>query len=544
MGVDMASPELRWWDSEVGYEVYIRSFADGNGDGVGDFVGLTEKLDYLAWLGVGIVWVTPFYPSPMRDFGYDVADYVGVDPLFGTLEDFDVCVAEAHRLGLRLIIDLVPNHSSDQHPWFQASQADPDGSMRGYYHWRDPALGGGPPNNWVSHFGGSAWTFHEASEQYYLHLFLSEQPDLNWSNPNLVLEFDRVLEFWLDRDVDGFRIDVAQGLIKNMLMPDNPQLRPITPDMTPRQAFVCFDHRYDLDQKGNTAIYRRWRSIVEPRDGLLLGEVYLRDNNPDKVSRYVANQDGLHRAFYFAPMHTPWEPSAIWSTFRNALDAAPRDLSWAVSSHDDPRAPSRFSPKQSATDNIGQERALAYAVLLFALPGLPFLYQGDELGLVDVEVPFEQLRDPVAVRNQNPGDGRDGSRTPMPWEPGLTGGFTTSTEPWLPVSRSDAETVAAQRDNPRSLLAKHRELLALRRELSDLHGAELEWITGTDHLVISFQRGDCMCALNLADTQTALTLPPGKWRLAYSSKRQAGEMQESSIQLDSPEGVLLVKATS
>ncbi len=536
----MADPQLRWWDSEVGYEVYIRSFADGNGDGVGDFIGLTEKLDYLAWLGAGIVWVTPFYPSPMRDFGYDVADYTDVDQLFGTLDDFDVCVAEAHRLGLRLIIDLVPNHSSDEHPWFQAAQADPEGAMRGYYHWRDPAVGGGPPNNWVSHFGGSAWTFHEASEQYYLHLFLPEQPDLNWSNPNLVLEFDEVLQFWLDRDVDGFRIDVAQGLVKNMLMPDNPQLRPITADMTPRQAFACFDHRYDLDQVGNTEIYRRWRSIVEPKDALLLGEVYLRDNNPAKVNRYVATQDGLHRAFYFAPMHTPWEPSAMWATFSNALNAAPRDLSWAISSHDDSRARSRFQSEQF--EHIGQQRALAYAVFLCALPGLPFLYQGDELGLADVEIPFELMRDPVAVRNQNSGDGRDGSRTPMPWEPGPLGGFTTNAETWLPVGRCDADTVAVQKDDPFSPLGKHKELLAVRRELSDLHTEELQWYTSTGDLVISFRRGACICALNMADEATDFILPAGQWRLAYSSARAAGEIAESSISLTAPEGVLLVKS--
>ena len=531
----MAGNELRWWDREVGYEVYIRSFADGNGDGVGDFPGLTERLDYLAWLGVGIVWITPFYPSPMHDFGYDVADYTDIDPLFGTLDDFDACIVEAHRLGLRVLIDLVPNHSSDQHQWFQASRADPDSPMRGYYHWRDPALGGGPPNNWVSHFGGPAWTFDEASGQYYLHLFLPEQPDLNWSNPGLVREFDRVLEFWLERGADGFRIDVAQGLVKNMLMPDNPQRYPVTPEMSPRQVFESFEHRYDLDQAGNTAIYRRWRSIAEGYDALLLGEVYLRDNNPNRVSRYVANQDGLHRAFYFPPMHTPWDPAAMWSTFRDALDAAPRDFSWAISSHDDPRAPTRLGDGE-----LGRDRALAYCVLLFALPGLPFLYQGDELGLADVDVPADRRRDPVAVRNQNPADGRDGCRTPMPWMPGPTGGFTEGAEPWLPVGRADAETVATQRDDPEAIVHKYRELLAVRRGLDDLHATELEWLTDRTDPVIGFRRGDTVCALNVADAATDLPLPPGQWRLAFSSQRPAGEVIESAISLDAPEGVLLV----
>lgn len=533
----MARNELRWWDREVGYEVYIRSFADGNGDGVGDFLGLTERLDYLAWLGVGIVWITPFYPSPMHDFGYDVADYTDIDPLFGTLDDFDACIAEAHRLGLRVLIDLVPNHSSDQHQWFQASRADPDSPMRGYYHWRDPALGGGSPNNWVSHFGGPAWTFDEASGQYYLHLFLPEQPDLNWSNPGLVREFDRVLKFWLERGADGFRIDVAQGLVKNMLMPDNPQRFPVTSEMSPRQVFESYEHRYDLDQAGNTAIYRRWRSIAERYDALLLGEVYLRDNNPNRVSRYVANQDGLHRAFYFPPMHTPWDPAAMWSTFRDALDAAPRDFSWAVSSHDDPRAPTRLGGGE-----LGRDRALAYCVLLFALPGLPFLYQGDELGLADVDVPADRRRDPVAVRNQNPADGRDGCRTPMPWMPGPTGGFTEGAEPWLPVGRADADTVAAQRDDPEAILHKYRELLAARRELDDLHAGELEWLTDRTDPVISFRRGDTVCALNAGEVPVDLPIPPGQWRLAFSSQHPAGEVAESAISLDAPEGVLLVRA--
>ncbi len=535
----MAGSPQRWWDREVGYEVYIRSFADGNDDGVGDLPGLTEKLDYLAWLGVGIVWITPFYPSPMADFGYDVADYTGVDPLFGTLDDFDTCVAEAHRLGLRVLIDLVPNHTSDQHPWFRASRSDLDGPMRGYYHWRDPSLGGGPPNNWVSHFGGPAWTFDPESEQYYLHLFLPEQPDLNWSNPNLVREFDQVLTFWLDRDVDGFRVDVAQGLVKNMLMLDNPQRFPVTPGMGPRQVFSCFEHRYDLDQAGNTAIYRRWRSIVEPRDALLLGEVYLRDNNPDRVSRYVANQDGLHRAFYFAPMHTPWDPSAMWSTFRDALDVAPSDFSWAVSSHDDPRAPTRLGAGE-----LGRARALAYSVLLFSLPGLPFLYQGDELGLGDVDVPDELRRDPVAIRNRNPSDGRDGCRTPMPWEPGPSGGFTAGESPWLPVGRIEVETVAAQRDDPRSLLSKYRELLAVRRELGDLHGGDVEWLADRSSPVIGFRRGDSVCALNVGDAPADFPLPEGRWRVAFSSQRPAGGTAEFAVGLDSPEGVLLARLDS
>ena len=527
---------LRWWDHEVGYEVYIRSFADGNGDGVGDLPGLTSKLEYLAWLGVGIVWITPFYPSPMHDFGYDVADYTNVEPLFGTLQDFDACIAEAHRLGIRVIIDLVPNHTSNEHRWFQAAQSDINSPMRAYYHWRDPAKDGGPPNNWVSHFGGSAWTYDEASQQYYLHLFLPEQPDLNWSNPQLLHEFDEILTFWLDRDADGFRVDVAQGLVKDHLMLDNPQHAPITADMSPREAFGCFDHRYDLDQTGNVAIYRRWRAIAKKYDALLLGEIYLRDPNPNLVSRYVADQDGLHRAMYFPPMHTPWEPSAMFSIFQGALEASPRDFSWAVSSHDDPRAPTRLG---DGDEELGSARALAYGMLLLALPGLPFLYQGDELGLHDVNVPMEQMQDPVATRNVVTYDGRDGCRTPMPWKPGKNAGFTDNDKPWLPVCREDRHTVAFQRDNPDAILHKYRELLAVRKTLDDVHQADASWLTHDSMPVIAFIRNRFVCAVNVSDTPSQFDLPEGKWKIAFSSQRQAGEVFESTIELGVPEAVWL-----
>ena len=524
----------KWWDSAVGYEVYVRSFADTDGDGVGDLGGVLAHLEHVAWLGADIVWLTPFYPSPMADFGYDVADYCAVDPLYGSIEQFDAIVEEAHRLGLKLLVDIVPNHTSSHHPWFEQSRRSPDDPKRGYYHWRDPAPGGGPPNNWVSHFGGSAWTLDEATGQYYLHLFLPEQPDLNWNNPEVVKEFDRIIAFWLDRGVDGLRVDVAHGLVKNMLMPDNPLRFPITPQMSPRQVFVAYDHRYDLDQAGVLAIYRRWRKLVEPHDALLVGEVYLRDNDPNKVSRYVAAGDGLHRAFYFAPMHVPWEPEAMWSTFRDALDAAPADLSWAQSSHDDPRAPTRFGGGE-----LGRARALAYAVLLMGLPGLPFLYQGDELGLEDVDVPPAMRTDPVGTRSVVSTDSRDGSRTPMPWAPGPQSGFSASSSTWLPVGdRDPSETVSRQREDPSSAVHRYRALLAARRGLPDLHGAPLEWLTGRDQPVLAFLRGSTICAVNVGEGAAPLQLPGGMWSVEFSSTGRTGQVT-GPIELAAPEGVLL-----
>jgi alpha-glucosidase len=536
------TPNGGWWDGAVGYEVYVRSFADSDGDGIGDLAGVRSKLEHLAWLGVDIVWLTPFAPSPMADFGYDVADYCGVDPRFGTLDDIDGLLADAHQLGLKVVMDIVPNHTSDRHDWFVESRSSLDSDRRGYYHWRRPGPDGGPPNNWVSHFGGSAWTFDETTGQYYLHLFLPEQPDLNWNNPRVVREFDEILTFWLERGVDGFRIDVAHGLVKNMLMPDNPLRFPLDGAMSPRQVFAAYDHRYDLDQAGVLSIYRRWRRLADAHDALLLGEVYLRDNDPSKVSRYVASGDALHRAFYFAPMHVPWEPRPMWSCFRDALDEAPTDLSWAQSSHDDPRAPTRFGGGE-----LGRARSQAYTVLLFALPGLPFLFQGDELALEDWPVPPDERADPVGTRNVNASDSRDNSRTPLPWGPGPNAGFSSAATTWLPVGdRAPEETVAVQRDDPASPLHAMRTLLTLRRTLTDLGdpSVPVEWLTSRSEPIIALRRGDTIAAINVGDQPAELTLPSGTWRLRYSSAdpTRVDTTHTGAVTLAAPDGMLLTPA--
>ena len=526
-----------WWDRAIGYEVYVRSFCDSNGDGIGDLAGITSKLDHLAWLGIDIVWLTPFFVSPQADFGYDVADYLDVEPDYGTLDDFDELVDEAHRLGMKVIGDLVPNHTSDRHPWFRAAVADPTSDHRSYYHWADPAPDGGPPNNWVSHFGGPAWTLDEASGQYYLHLFLPEQPDLNWSNPAVADAFDGILRFWLERGIDGFRIDVAHSLTKAPGLPDNPSLRPIDPAMSPREAFATFDHRYDLDQPETKDIYRRWRAVVEPYDALLLGEVYLRYSPPARVAAYVTGGDGLHRAFHFAPMHTAWDPDAMWATFHEALNVGQGGLSWAVSSHDDSRAPSRFGG-----GDLGRERALAFSTFMLGLPGLPFLYQGDELALTDVPVPPERLADPVGIRNANPADSRDKVRTPMPWAPGHHAGFSTASDTWLPVGdRSDAETVEGQRGDQRSWVHAFRALIAARRALDPGDG-DLEWLTEPGDDVLAFRRGAMVCAMNVGAEATGFALPAGGWVERFGASRSRptrSEPREGTFELDSPDAVLL-----
>ncbi|HDL41948.1 MAG TPA: alpha-amylase, partial [Actinobacteria bacterium] len=287
-----------WWHGGIGYEIYPRSFADSNNDGIGDINGIKGRLPYLSWLGIDAIWIAPFYESPGLDHGYDVSDYRAINPIHGTLADFDELIADAHARDIRVIVDIVPNHSSSEHRWFQQALQGRDNPYRDYYLWRDPAPDGGPPNNWVSHFGGPAWTLDEASGQYYCHLFLPEQPDLNWSNPALREEFDDILRFWCDRGADGFRIDVAHGLVKDAQFRDNPQRVPIQDPGNPTEVFGAFEHLYDMDQDGTVDVYRRWNRVVEPYEAVLIGE-----SNPrslDRVARYVRG-DSLHTVFYLEP---------------------------------------------------------------------------------------------------------------------------------------------------------------------------------------------------------------------------------------------------
>ncbi|MTV25083.1 alpha-amylase [Nitriliruptoraceae bacterium ZYF776] len=496
-----------WWDEAVGYQVYIRSFNDADGDGVGDLAGIRAKLPYLADLGVDVVWITPFYPSPQADHGYDVADYTDVEPTFGDLDDARALVADAHALGMKVVVDIVPNHSSDQHPWFQDALTSRDAAHRDFYVWRD-GRDGGPPNNWVSNFGGPAWTFHEPTGQWYMHLFLPEQPDLNWDHPPVRDAFDEVLRFWLaDVGIDGFRIDVAHSLVEHPEFPDNPLLGEPAPDgADPSTVWESFDHLHDQDRPEVLDIYRRWRAIVEEHDAVLIGEVYLLD--AEKVARYVRDDDGLHLAFYFPALRTPWDVDALRGMLEVGVAEGGRRFAYPLSSHDDPHAASRFGGGE-----VGTRRSLAYATLLCGLPGVPFLYQGDELGLDDGEVEASHHSDPLAVRN--PGAvGRDGSRTPMPWDRGDGFGFTTG-EPWLPfgANRHDELTAAAQAGRPGSPLERTRALLATRRQLRDLRGdAPLRWLdAGPD--VIAFTRGDVLVAVHVgrdgadADAEVSVDAP-------------------------------------
>jgi glycosidase len=450
------------------YEVYPRSFADTDDDGVGDLAGTTSRLDYLAWLGVDAIWLTPFYPSPMADFGYDVADYTDIDPLFGSLADFDALLAGAHERGIRVVVDYVPNHTSDRHPWFVESRASRDNPRRDWYYWRDAGPGGAPPNNWISMFGGPAWEWDDATGQFYLHTFLKEQPDLNWRNPAAREAMFDAARFWLDRGVDGFRIDVAPMVMKDPEMRDNPP----NPewDWTHRLGtWGTQIHENDHAHADMHPLYRDFRRLLDsyPGDRVSIGELHHPDF--DRWAAYYGEaQDEIHVPFNFHLIFAPWTSASVRRAVEGVEGALPAGAfaSWVLGNHDQPR----FASPHRA----GHVQARVGMLLLLTLRGTPTLYYGDEIGMVDVPVATEHSRDPLERRE--PGRGRDPERSPMQWDASRTAGFCAlDVEPWLPLAPDAAEVnVAAQRDDPASLLTLTRRLLHLRREhpalaLGDFH---------------------------------------------------------------------------
>ena len=440
-----------WWQRGIVYQVYPRSFMDSNGDGVGDLPGITSRLDYLRWLGVDAVWISPIYPSPMADFGYDVADYAGIHPLFGTLEDFDRLVQSAHARGLRVILDFVPNHSSDQHPWFLESRSSRDNPKRDWYIWKDPGPDGGPPNNWLSNFGGPAWTLDEATGQYYYHAFLPEQPDLNWRNPAVVDAMIGVLRFWLDRGVDGFRVDVIWHLVKDADFRDNPPNPRWTEAERPYDSQI---HVHSTDQPEVHQVIARMRRLFdEYSERVLIGEIYL---PVERLVRYYGeDESGVHLPFNFQLILAAWDARHIAGLIDEYEAALPPGgwPNWVLGNHDQHRIASRVGPAQ----------ARVAAMLLLTLRGTPTLYYGDEIGMRDVPIPPERVHDPFEKNVPGKGLGRDPERTPMQWSAGPQAGFTTG-EPWLPIAEDYGEVnVEAERTDPRSMLALYRRLIGLRR---------------------------------------------------------------------------------
>jgi alpha-glucosidase len=455
-----ASRSLPWWAREAFYEVYPRSFQDSDGDGVGDLRGVLWRLDYLQDLGVGAVWLAPFYPSSGFDGGYDVTDHCAIDPALGTLADFDQLVAEAHRRGLRVVVDLVANHTSSEHPWFVESRSSRTGPKRDWYVWRDPGPGGGPPNNWRSFFGGPAWTLDPTTGQYYLHQFLPEQPDLNYRNPQVVEALLEVARFWLDRGVDGFRVDAVWVLVEDAEFRDEPPNPDWRPDMRERDRLL---HVYTEDQPETHEVLRRLRSLVDPysaagEERVLIGEVYLPLH---RWAQYYGTEAApechfpLNPALVDLPVDA-WQAEALGDLVAAVEAAVPPWAwpSWVLGNHDRPRVSTRLGP----------ERARLAHLLLLTLRGTPTLYYGDELGARDGAIPPERVRDLAGLREWGGRWTRDAARTPMAWDGGPNAGFTTG-DPWLPVDPDARErNVACQRQDARSVLNFVRGALRLRRE--------------------------------------------------------------------------------
>ena len=497
--------EQPWWRDAAFYQVYVRSFQDSNGDGIGDLAGIRSRLPYLHELGVDALWLTPFYPSPQADHGYDVADYTDVDPQFGTLADFDELLAAAHELGIRITIDIVPNHTSDRHEWFRNAIADPEHPDRKRYMFR-PADNGGPPNAWTSAFGGPAWTLDEQTGQYYLHFFAPEQPDLDWHEESVQRSFEEILRFWFDRGVDGFRIDVAHALFKDQTLP--PMVEPV-----PRPPFG--DWLSALMQPELHPLYRSWRRLADeyPGDRMYVGEIVI--ESQEKLASYV-EPDQLHLSFDFTLLHEEWDAERMRATIDRVLTtlgAVGAPATWVFENHDLTRLPTRYGGGE-----LGRRRARAAALLLLALPGASFTYQGQELGLEEVDVPDEARQDPIFHHSGGARKGRDGCRVPLPWttEPPAFG-FSEG-EPWLPMPQDWAgEAVEAQARNAGSTLSLYRSALRLRPR-----GDELSWHESPRGTMI-FSRGDLICLVNVdapelelpegelvlaSEPETARTLPP------------------------------------
>jgi alpha-glucosidase len=484
-----------WWRHGVIYHIYPRSFSDANGDGVGDLAGITARLDYLNdgtpdSLGVDAIWLSPFYPSPMKDFGYDVADYTGVDPLFGTLEDFDTLVTEAHARGIRVVVDLVPNHTSDQHPWFLESRSSLQSPKRDWYVWADSKPDGQPPNNWMSAFprAGRAWTSDELTGQWYLHSFLPEQPDLNWWSPEVRAAMDEVMRFWLDRGVDGFRIDVAHRMAKDPQLRDNPLVamgdeHDPTGQARARRLAEMQLELYDEDWPEVHEILRRFRRTLDAYDDrMAVGEVYVLDLR--KLARYYGSgRDELHLAHNFVFLHQPWKPEAFRSVVDEYTALLPADA-WPaqfLGNHDHSRAASRYDEGGN-----GPARARVGAMMVLTLRGTPFLYYGEELGMLDGEIPPERVVDV---------DGRDPERTPMQWDasPGagfsLPGGGAAPPEPWLPVAASaERINVEVEREDPTSMLSLCRRLIWYRKGSEALRSGSYRSLPDVPESLYAFVR--------------------------------------------------------
>ena len=523
-----------WWQSGVIYQIFPRSYQDSNNDGVGDLKGILQRLDYVKDLGITAVWLSPVYPSPMKDFGYDISDYTGIHPLFGTMDDFDILLNEVHSRGMKLILDLVPNHTSDQHPWFIESKSSKESPKRDWYIWKDAKADGSAPNNWLASFGGTAWEWDEATKQYYYHAFLKEQPDLNWRNPQVQEAMLNVMRFWLDKGVDGFRVDVMWHMIKDSQLRDEPANPNYQPSMATYDQLL---HVYSTDQPEVQGIVRRMRSVLdEYTERMMIGEIYLPIHK--LVAYYGMDNKGANLPFNFLLLSLPWQAQNIRQAIDEYEGALPQKgwPNWVLGNHDQPRIASR----------VGREQARIAAMLLLTLRGTPTIYYGDEIGMSDVAIPFEEVVDPQGLNMPDKNLSRDPARTPMQWNAEANAGFTEG-KPWLRLHKSyRRQNVEEEKANEYSTFTLYKKLVALRQKEPALYGGAYTAVY-SDNQLLAFTRkaegaDSFLIVLNL--THRAAYFTPDSFPFSgdivlASSPEMEGSRAEGKLSLEGDEGVII-----
>jgi alpha-glucosidase len=529
----MVQGEKDWWRHSIFYQIYPRSFQDTDGDGVGDINGVIARLPYLKSLGIDAIWLSPIFPSPMADFGYDISDYKGIDPLFGTMADFDALVAAVHECGFKIVLDLVPNHTSDQHPWFAESRSARLNPKRDWYIWRDPGPDGGPPNNWLSEFGGSAWQHDKATGQYYYHAFLAAQPDLNWRNPAVRDAIYDAMRFWLRKGVDGFRVDVIWHLIKDLQFRDNPPNPDFVEGRPPHEKVLT---KYSTDQPEVHEVVAEMRRIIDEfHDRVLIGEIYLPLHR--LVAYYGNNLAGAQMPFNFGLLAAPWSARSIERIITDYERALPPGAwpNWVLGNHDRPRIASR----------IGRDQARVAAMLLLTLRGTPTLYYGDEIGMHQVAIALDRVRDPFEKRVPGIGVGRDGCRTPMQWDATVHAGFSTAST-WLPLADDYVhENVVNLEADATSILSLYKALIAMRKQLPQLMTGSYEPVAARGDILL-YRRvgsgGAIVIALNFGIEPVSISSSSigfGLEILLSTLQDRQRERIEGGLDLRASEGVIL-----
>ena len=537
MKVSMEKQTYAWWQTGIIYQIYPRSFQDSNGNGVGDLKGMLQRLDYLSWLGVSAIWISPIYPSPMADFGYDISDYTGIHPLFGSMDDFDELLNRAHEKGIKVILDLVPNHTSDQHPWFLESRSSKDNPKRDWYIWKDARADGSPPNNWLSVFGGPAWEWDEATGQYYYHAFLKEQPDLNWRNPEVQKAMLDVMRFWLRKGVDGFRVDVMWHMIKDEQLRDNP----INPGYQSHMAtYEQLLPVYSTDQPEVHGIVQKMRSVLdEYKDRMMIGEIYLPIHK--LITYYGPQNNGAHLPFNFMLLTMPWAPLKIAAAIAEYEGALPPGAwpNWVLGNHDQPRITSR----------VGLQQARVAAMLLLTLRGTPTIYYGEEIGMRDVPIPFNEVQDPQGLNMPDKNLSRDPARTPMQWDGSEYAGFST-TKPWLRLSATTKRVnVEREKEDLHSHLCLYRKLIGLRQREPSLMWGEYKPLYADQQALAYIRQApgekSFLVALNLSHRPAYINIEhqqiSGKVVLSTSTELEGTAVSER-IQLSGDEGIIVALA--